>query len=762
METSRLIVKNLPPYLKLERLRELFSEKGQVTDVKIMQTRSGKSRQFGFVGFKTADEAKEAVQFFNKSFIDTFRLNVDLALPQGDKELPRSWSRHTKIVETPPTPASDSMISDKKREDIEEKKRKHLAAIGIGSEDAKLNEFLQVMKPRSQMKTWENDDIAVDPAAVSQINNAPAHEIPTVRAALQDDDDVLYEDMPPKTNLGSSRNESQDVEENVVLDGHVDDHGHEKLDEKEDKPQELKEDPLRVLDETGRLFARNLAFSVSEEDLREMFSKYGMLSEVHIPIDVETKKSKGIAYISFMIPENAIRAYEELDGQVFQGRLLHLIPAREKRVVEIPENVGSAYKNKKAQKMKANSSNENTWNSLFMSADAVADAMAKKLEVGKGDILDPEADGMAVRLALAETHIIQDTIKYLEEQGVVVDAFKMNMKKERSDKIIMIKNLPFSVDERELNEMFKRHGDVLRLILPPTRTVALVEYTTGNEAKAAFKAFAYKNFHGKPLLLEMAPIGVLSGNKKKDNIDKHDLVDGILKEGSGEDTEAATLFIKNLSFTSSNDSLSQLFATAEGFRSAKISMKTNPKTGKMLSMGFGFVEFDSTDSAKKALKVFQNHILDDHALQIKFSDRGVSKSSTSGKSGKEVKAKGSKLLVRNVPFEATKKDIHDLFATYGQLKRVRLPKKFDNKSHRGFAFVDFLTKQEAKNAFESLANTHLYGRHLVIEWAENDDSIDAIREKAKREYQSVGDSSQKRSRVTLGEEGDEYEEEEYE
>jgi multiple RNA-binding domain-containing protein 1 len=50
-----------------------------------------------------------------------------------------------------------------------------------------------------------------------------------------------------------------------------------------------------------------------------------------------------------------------------------------------------------------------------MQSDAVADAMAKKLNVAKSDILDPEADSMAVRLALAETTIIQDTVQYLKE-----------------------------------------------------------------------------------------------------------------------------------------------------------------------------------------------------------------------------------------------------------------------------------------------------------------------------------------------------------
>lgn len=42
--------------------------------------------------------------------------------------------------------------------------------------------------------------------------------------------------------------------------------------------------------------------------------------------------------------------------------------------------------------------------------------------------------------------------------------------------------------------------------------------------------------------------------------------------------------------------------------------------------------------------------------------------------------------------QATVKELRELFSSFGQLKRVRLPKKFDG-GHRGFAFVDFLTSQ---------------------------------------------------------------------
>ena len=46
----------------------------------------------------------------------------------------------------------------------------------------------------------------------------------------------------------------------------------------------------------------------------------GPLSEVLFPIDNLTKKSKGFAFITYMIPENAVSAMSQLDGHVFQVR----------------------------------------------------------------------------------------------------------------------------------------------------------------------------------------------------------------------------------------------------------------------------------------------------------------------------------------------------------------------------------------------------------------------------------------------------------
>lgn len=82
-----------------------------------------------------------------------------------------------------------------------------------------------------------------------------------------------------------------------------------------------------------------------------------------------------------------------------------------------------------------------------------------------------------------------------------------------------------------------------------------------------------------------------------------------------------------------------------------------------------------------------------------------------------------KIVVKNLPFEATEVDVRALFSAFSEIRSVRLPRKAQQFSHhrenhhRGFAFVEFLSESEAVRAIETLRATHLYGRHLVLEYA---------------------------------------------
>ena len=330
-------------------------------------------------------------------------------------------------------------------------------------------------------------------------------------------------------------------------------------------------------------------------------------------------------------------------------------------------------------------------------------------------------------------------------------------------------NLSAKVSEEALRAQFAKHGQLGSVLLTPSNTLGLVEFLEVGEAKKAFRSLAYTKLEGAPLYLEWAPVGVLDGSAVAGTLAASapgstggtaaaaaatarnglPAANGARGGGDGgEDEEndggeSCTLFVKNLAFRSTSDDLRKLFEKRWTLRSASIVMKRDPKDdGKVVSMGYGFVEFANAADARAALREMSGARLHDHVLQLKPSARSAGRTSSrkaaaasattaAGGSASASSYNGKpseKLVVRNLPFQANQKEVRQLFATFGQLKTVRLPKKFDG-THRGFAFVEFASKGEAKKALEALRGTHLYGRHLVLQYAEEEKSVDALREK---------------------------------
>lgn len=54
-------------------LRKRFSQKGEITDIQL-----NKEKKTAFIGYKAADQANEAVNFFHKTFIYSCRISVKL------------------------------------------------------------------------------------------------------------------------------------------------------------------------------------------------------------------------------------------------------------------------------------------------------------------------------------------------------------------------------------------------------------------------------------------------------------------------------------------------------------------------------------------------------------------------------------------------------------------------------------------------------------------------------------------------------------
>ena len=77
-----------------------------------------------------------------------------------------------------------------------------------------------------------------------------------------------------------------------------------------------------------RLFVGNLSYSTTEADLRAYFGTVAPPSQVVLPVDRETGRPRGFAFVEFPDRAQAEQAIQKFNGQVFNGRPLAVSEAR--------------------------------------------------------------------------------------------------------------------------------------------------------------------------------------------------------------------------------------------------------------------------------------------------------------------------------------------------------------------------------------------------------------------------------------------------
>ena len=80
-----------------------------------------------------------------------------------------------------------------------------------------------------------------------------------------------------------------------------------------------------------RLYIGNLAYGVTEQDLRDAFSEGGgNITDVKVILDRETGRSRGFAFVEMSTDAEAAQAVETLNGRDVQGRAISVSEARER------------------------------------------------------------------------------------------------------------------------------------------------------------------------------------------------------------------------------------------------------------------------------------------------------------------------------------------------------------------------------------------------------------------------------------------------
>ncbi len=93
-----------------------------------------------------------------------------------------------------------------------------------------------------------------------------------------------------------------------------------------------------------RLFVGNLPYDATEDEIRAHFSPAGDLASVFIPVDRETGRKRGFAFVEFSDGAQAQEAIRLFNNQPFKGRSLAVNEARAKEAGPRPPSPGGGYR----------------------------------------------------------------------------------------------------------------------------------------------------------------------------------------------------------------------------------------------------------------------------------------------------------------------------------------------------------------------------------------------------------------------------------
>lgn len=78
------------------------------------------------------------------------------------------------------------------------------------------------------------------------------------------------------------------------------------------------------------IYVGNLSYKISDQELKEVFEKFGEVTSAKVIIDRKTGRSKGFGFVEMNNEDQAQAAIDELDGSEIKGRTAKVNKARPK------------------------------------------------------------------------------------------------------------------------------------------------------------------------------------------------------------------------------------------------------------------------------------------------------------------------------------------------------------------------------------------------------------------------------------------------
>ncbi|RLN11588.1 hypothetical protein C2845_PM09G17350 [Panicum miliaceum] len=160
----------------------------------------------------------------------------------------------------------------------------------------------------------------------------------------------------------------------------------------------------------------------------------------------------------------------------------------------------------------------------------------------------------------------------------------------------------------------------------------------------------------------------------------------------------ANVFVKNLEASIDSKNLYDMFSSFGTILSCKVA--TDPSTGQ--SKGYGFVQYESEESAQDAINRLNGMLAEDRKIFVGLHMRRQNR-----------EAKFTNVYIKNLPAEFTDDDLRQEFEPFGGITSVVVMRHSDGAS-KCFGFVNFEKPEYATEAVQKLNGKSINDKVLYV------------------------------------------------
>ncbi|KAL9238321.1 hypothetical protein vseg_012756 [Gypsophila vaccaria] len=269
---------------------------------------------------------------------------------------------------------------------------------------------------------------------------------------------------------------------------------------------------------------------------------------------------------------------------------------------------------------------------------------------------------------------------------------------------IFIKNLDKAIDHKGLQEAFSSFGAILSCkvatdLSGQSKGYGFVQFETEESAQKAIE-----KLNGMLLNDKQVYVGPFVRRQER--------------ESSVDKVKFTNVFVKNLAETTTDENLAQTFGQFGKITSAVVMRDMDGK-----SKCFGFVNFENSDDAAKAVDSLNGQKFDDKEWYVgkaqKKAEREAELKQRFEQNLKETvdKYQGSNLYIKNLDDTIDDDKLKEMFSQFGNITSCKVMRDPTGVS-KGSGFVAFSTPEEASQALKEMNGKMVISKPLYVALAQ--------------------------------------------